>query len=284
MADLNAIARALDLVEDHLQEPIGVADMADAAGYSLWHFCRTFGQAAHITPYDYLMRRRLAEAARALRQSPDKIIDIALDFQFNNPETFSRAFKRVFGLPPSQWREEGCLDRQRIMPRLTPAHLRHLAKGPYLKPQLVDREALRLAGLMTTDGAEPDAVRRTWSLLAGEMARAGAATGRTYYGLACYQEGRGAPLSYLAAFQIEGSGLEYPALVTKSIPACRWAQFVHKGARDQLPLTLDYVYHIWYPRSRQRLSLPWVLERYGPHPPAFDDAEAETAILIPLAG
>lgn len=294
MADLTAIARALDFVEDHLQEPIGVADMADAADYSLWHFCRTFGQAAHVTPYDYLMRRRLAEAAKDLLQSADKIIDVAFDYQFNNPETFSRAFRRTFGLPPSQWRQEGRLDCRHIMPRLTLDHLRHLAQGPYLKPRLVDREALCLAGLMTPDGADPQAVRRIWSLLAADVAAnavadadaAGEAAGRNYYGLLCYRNERQAPPCYLAAFEIESpdGGTEHPALVTKQIPPARWARFVHKGPREHLPLTFDYVYYIWVPQSGQSLSQPWVLEHYGRCLPSFDDAGAETAIFLPLAG
>jgi AraC family transcriptional regulator len=283
VADLQAIARALDLVEEHLQAPIGVADMAAAAGYSLWHFCRTFAEAAHITPYDYLMRRRLAEAAGALLRTERRIIDVALDYQFNNPETFSRAFKRVLGRQPSQWRQEGCLDRRRLMPRLTLAHLRHLDQGPYLKPRLVTMDALRLAGVMTPEGADDQAVGRAWSLLASEMA---GAAGGGYYGLACHGEGPDAPLFYLAAVEIEpGDASEEPmALVMKEVPAGRWARFVHKGCRDDLPLTLDYVYHLWLPPSGHSLARPWVLEHYGASPPHFDDPEAETALLIPLAG
>lgn len=283
MADLDAIARALDLVEERLQEPIGVADMAAAAGYSLWHFCRTFGAAAHVTPYDYLMRRRLAEAAGALLRSERRIIDVALDYQFSNPETFSRAFKRVTGQQPSQWRQEGCLDRRHVLPRLTLAHLQHMARGPYLKPHLVTMDAFGLAGLMTPDGADDRAVRQAWSLLAAELA---GTAGRRYCGLACHGEGPDAPLFYLAAFEIEAGvgGAEHPALVRKEIPAGRWARFAHKGPWNDLPLTMDYVYHLWLPQSRHSLARPWILEQYGASLPRFDDSDAETNILIPLAG
>ncbi|MEJ2208748.1 MAG: AraC family transcriptional regulator [Anaerolineae bacterium] len=281
MADLETIARALDLVEEQMQEPIGVAEMAAAAGYSLWHFCRTFGAAAHVTPYDYLMRRRLAEAAGALLRTERRIIDVALDYQFNNPETFSRAFKRVLGQQPSRWRQEGYLDPRRVMPRLTLAHLRHMDRGPYLKAQLVTLDGLRLAGLMTPDGADEGAVRRAWSLLAAEPA---AATVGGYYGLACHGQAPGAPLYYLAAVEIEaGEGAAGPpALVSKQVPAGRWARFVHKGPRDALPLTMDYVYHLWLPQSGHSLARPWVLEQYGACLPDLDDAEAETGILVPL--
>ena len=115
---LQAIHTALQYIEDHLHDEIAVADIAAATGYSLYHFIRTFNQAVHHTPYDYLMRRRLSEAACALLDSDDRIIDIALDYQFNNHETFSRAFKRMFDTQPSQWREVGRIPRRSLMPAL----------------------------------------------------------------------------------------------------------------------------------------------------------------------
>ena len=105
MSHLTAICRAVDFVEDNLTEVITVADMAAAASYSLYHFSRTFNHVVHHTPYDYFMRRRLSESARQLAETDRKIIDIALDYQFNNPETYSRAFRRMFGVQPSRWKD-----------------------------------------------------------------------------------------------------------------------------------------------------------------------------------
>ncbi|MGD9047862.1 MAG: AraC family transcriptional regulator [Anaerolineae bacterium] len=294
MPDLALISKAVDYIEDHLQSAITVADMAGAVSFSLYHFCRIFNQSSHHTPYDYLMRRRLAEAARALLRTDDRILDIALDYQFNSPETFSRAFKRVFGLQPSQWRKQGRLDRWRLMPRLTLAHLQHLHKGAYLKPIEQEREPFQLAGLMTL--VQPaleqpaEAIAELWSLAARELAHpeAGSIGGR-YYGLACYQEGweeRG--FLYTAGSALDPSApsgaqaVAHSALVVKSIPGLVFARFVHKGRRRDLPLTLDYIYHTWLPKSGRTLALPWVLEAYGPELPSAESDDAEMAILVPL--
>jgi AraC family transcriptional regulator len=240
------------------------------------------------------MRRRLAEAARALLQTEDRILDIALDYQFNSPETFSRAFKRVFGLQPSQWRKQGQLDRWRLMPRLTLAHLQHLHKGAYLKPVLQQKEPFQLAGLMTLvrtgleqAGAE---IAGLWLLAARELAclEAGS-TGSSYYGLACYQEGwEACGFLYLAGKALTSSAsggvqaVGHTALVVKSIPALDLARFVHKGRRRDLSLTLDYVYHTWLPKSGRRLALPWVVEAYGPGIPPADNDDAEMTLLVPM--
>lgn len=82
MLNLPAIVRAIDVMEDHLREPITLAEVAEAISYSLYHFCRTFARATHHTPYDYLIRRRLSEAARALLRTDQRIGEVAADYQF----------------------------------------------------------------------------------------------------------------------------------------------------------------------------------------------------------
>jgi AraC family transcriptional regulator len=277
---LTAICRALDFVEDNLREEIAVADMADAASYSLYHFCRTFNGLVHHTPYDYLMRRRLSESARELVETDKRIVDIAFDYRFNSPETYSRAFKRMFGMQPSQWRERGRLDRRFLMSRLTPEHLEHVNEGDYLKPVLEERDAFRVAGVMTLveDGGE--AVSRLWEVLAREME---GVAGAEYYGIAWYPvDCETGGFFYMAGVEVEAIDGANPALVVKAIPPLKCARFVHKGLRSDLQLTLDYIYQTWLPKSGERLAYPLEIECYGPDMSAvWKDAQLE--ICIPLA-
>ena len=231
------------------------------------------------------MRRRLSEAARALLQSDRKIIDVALDHQFNGPETFSRAFKRMFDLQPSQWRKQGPAAGHWIMPRLTLAHLQHLHKGQYLKAVLEDLPAFHLAGLMARVGDDAKAVTELWALLCRELeGQTPLAAGGGYCGVVFIREewARGDSL-YLAATEAYDPDTAATALVAKTLPACTWARFIHKGTRPDLPLSLDYVFHTWLPKSGRTLAAPWILERYDNHPPDTEDAESEFNILVPLA-
>jgi AraC family transcriptional regulator len=284
MPDLIQIAQAIDYIEDNLRAAITVADMADAVSYSLYHFCRTFNQATHHTPYDYLMRRRLSEAARALLQSDAKIIDVAFDYQFNSHETFSRAFKRLFAMQPSQWRVQGRLDTLRLLPRLTLAHIQHLAKGEYLKPALAELPALQLAGLMTVVPVGRGGIPELWDLFAREIERQGQdPQAIDCYGLATYPEGRQEEgYLYLAGAEVQGLQAGGTALVVKPLPALRYGRFVHKGPMAELPLTLDYVFHTWLPKSGYRLAYRWVIEHYGPNADPANGAGAETEIYVPV--
>lgn len=282
MPDLALIAQAVDFVEDCLCEPIGVADMADAVGYSLYHFCRTFNQATHHTPYDYLMRRRLSEAAQVLLKTDDKIIDIGLDFQFNNPETFSRAFKRIFGTQPSQLRIQGRIDPWRLVPRLTLAHLEHIHRGDYLRPTVLDWGGFEVIGIMALVKDSQALVSDLWDLLLRELAPDPESTTLDeYYGIAHYPEGwetRG--FFYMAAVEGQGVSTANTCLVARTIPPLEWAKFIHSGPRRTLFLTLDYIFHTWLPKSDRRLSRPWIVEHYRMG--LADDDAAEIDILIPL--
>jgi AraC family transcriptional regulator len=277
---LTAICRALDFVEANLREEIAVADMADAAGYSLYHFCRTFNGLVHHTPYDYLMRRRLSESARELVESDKRIIDIAFDYRFNSPETYSRAFKRMFDTQPSQWREHGRLDRRFLLSPLTSEHLEHVNAGDYLKPILEEREAFQVAGVMTLveDGGE--GVSRLWEVLARELESVG---GAVYYGITWYPaDWEESVAFYMAGVAVEVVDSVSPVLVVKSIPSLKYARFIHKGARDDLRLTLDYIYQTWLPKSGERLAYPLEIACYGRDMSAvWNDVEFE--VCIPLA-
>ena len=139
----SAIRSALDFLEGHLQEEITVGDIADAAGYSLYHFIRTFNQVVQHSPYDFLMRRRLTEAARELLVTDRRILDIALDYCFHSHETFSRAFKRMFDIQPSQWPDQYAEKKGIILPALSKVYLAHINHQDFLFPEIITTESGR---------------------------------------------------------------------------------------------------------------------------------------------
>lgn len=282
MINLSAILQAVEHIETHLREPMPVASVAAAVSYSVYHFCRTFNQATHHSPYDHIMRRRLSEAACDLVRSERRIIDVALDYQFNSPETFARAFKRFLGQQPNQWRRERRLDPLRLMPRLTLAHLERVAGGAYTPPVMEARPALRLAGLMALiPGDDSGLIEALWALLDRELAAPGAPPrAAEYYGLRYYPDGW-AETGYFYLAGVETAGqVDAPGLVVKTFPPGSYACFTHTGPWQDLPLTLDYIYHTWLPNSGARLLSGWVLERYRPGGGGHVPLTAETEVLL----
>ena len=98
-----AIEAALWL-EDHLEEPIDLHDVATAAGLSAFHFLRLFTAVVGATPHQYLVRARLRRAARLLAAGERSITDVAYDVGFGDLSNFVRTFRRAAGVSPRRFR------------------------------------------------------------------------------------------------------------------------------------------------------------------------------------
>lgn len=107
--DLQGLSRSsqeevLEFIEAYLETDIRLEDLARIAGISTFHFCRLFKQTMHITPHQYVIRRRIERAKQLLKQSNLRIVDIALACGFASQSHFSRHFRRVVGISPKAFR------------------------------------------------------------------------------------------------------------------------------------------------------------------------------------
>ena len=123
MSRAEACLRAIAHAEERLTEPVSVADLADAAGYSIFHFCRVFARCVRMSPYTYVVRRRLTGAAADVVGGDRRIVDIATGCGFESHEGFARAFARVFGCLPGEARAAGYVPTVGRLPRLSGEHL-----------------------------------------------------------------------------------------------------------------------------------------------------------------
>jgi AraC family transcriptional regulator len=99
--------KALDFIEDHLDETCSLECCARAAGYSMYHFGRIFKGMTGLSPIDYVRKRRLSLAARDLAETAAPIVDIAMKWGFESAETFIRAFESEHGISPGRYRGTG---------------------------------------------------------------------------------------------------------------------------------------------------------------------------------
>jgi AraC-like DNA-binding protein len=99
-----SVTRVIRAIERHPDTPFTLGGLAREAGWSPWHFLRTFQGVAGLTPHQYLLRTRLREAATRLELERGKIIDIALDSGFNDVSNFTRTFRAEFGSSPREYR------------------------------------------------------------------------------------------------------------------------------------------------------------------------------------
>ncbi len=101
--NINAVERMQSYIEAHLNEPITLRMLANAAGYSPWHAAKVFKALTGKSPFEYIRAVRLSRAAVRLRDEGGKIVDVAFDFVFDSHEGFTRAFSRQFGVTPHSY-------------------------------------------------------------------------------------------------------------------------------------------------------------------------------------
>lgn len=104
---LSGIQNALNYIEEHLIEEIDYDKVAKEAACSNFYFQRIFSILCGMTLGDYIRNRRLTLAGNELKLANSKVIDIALKYGYESPESFTRAFSRFHGITPSEAKKEG---------------------------------------------------------------------------------------------------------------------------------------------------------------------------------
>lgn len=98
------LRRVKDFVEAHLQDDIGISDLADIAGVSLHHFAREFRRSEGMPPYRFITERRIARAKHLMESTDLPLIDIAFRCGFSSQSQFTETFQKIVGTTPARWR------------------------------------------------------------------------------------------------------------------------------------------------------------------------------------
>ena len=101
------LQRVIGHIEAHLDDGLGVDQLAGVAGLSRAHFVRQFTRLAGMPPSDYVFRTRMARAARLLQSTPLSVLEIALTLGFADANYFAKAFRRAFDVSPTEFRQSG---------------------------------------------------------------------------------------------------------------------------------------------------------------------------------
>jgi AraC family transcriptional regulator len=100
------LRRALDYISANLDEEITLAQLAQVAGVSMFHFARTFTRAMGVSPSRYVSRMRLERAMAEIAASKLSLAEIAFRARFSSQPSFTRAFYRAVGVTPGEYRTQ----------------------------------------------------------------------------------------------------------------------------------------------------------------------------------
>ena len=106
---LTAIRKSIEYIEGHMNENISAQDVAEQLYISPLHFQRGFLIMTGYSVSEYIRNRKLYLAAVDLKETDKKVIDVAYDYGYETPDSFTKAFTRFHGVSPTQVKQGSCI-------------------------------------------------------------------------------------------------------------------------------------------------------------------------------
>ena len=249
--------RAINYIENHLIDELNINDIAATAYLSPFHFQRIFHAICGVTVGEYIRQRRLSIAAGELMSTKAKVIDIALKYGYDSPDSFSRAFSKFHGVSPSTLRKG-----ERVLQTFTPIKIKsYSGETSKMDYRIVEKAAFTVVGF--------------GKRFAGETAY----TEIPKFWDEHYENGRGKVIEGMFGVCLDGDceGFEYliadmyhpwkdipDGCITKTIDAATWAVFPWSGQCPEALQTVNTaIWSEWLPNSQEyELSANCNLEVY----------------------
>jgi AraC family transcriptional regulator len=266
---------ALAHIQERLDDPLPLEDLAERAHFSPYHFHRIFRGMVGESVKEHIRRLRLERAAQRLRDTADPITDIAFDAGYETHESFTRAFRAMFGDSPSGFRENRRELRRSALVQAMP--------GEPLRVRLERIGRTRLAFVRHVGPFE--GVGAAWNRLFAWAGRNGLLGPAAEMLGVIHDDPEITPperLRYDAALVVTERVRPEGDVGIEELPPAEYAVTLHRGPYETLYLTYARLCGEWLPSSgREALAAPG-LEFYRNTPQTTRPDDLITEIYIPL--
>jgi len=285
------MVRALVHIQTHLDDSLPLEELAGVACFSSFHFHRVFKGMVGESVKEHVRRLRLERAAQRLKVSDQPVTELAFDAGYETHESFTRAFRAMFGVPPSEFREnhrplewplapsdvhfagDGNLGRFQSPPR----------SGPPLDVRIERLDGMRVAFIRHVGPYE--AVGATWGRLMGWAWPRGLCGPHTRMLGICHDDPEiTAPekLRYDAAITLAVPIEPQGEVGIQELEGGEYAVAMHKGPYDRMGETYAQICGQWLPASGRELRSAPALEFYLNSPQGTAPADLLTRICVPV--
>jgi AraC family transcriptional regulator len=282
MTNRDTIMQIIDWIEGHLQEEFTVAELSRRAGYSLYYFIRLFQGVTGYAPKDYIMRRKLTEAAKELLSNRRrKVSDVAFDYRFHDHETFTRAFKRFFGITPAECKS-GVGIQSSFFEMPTVAQLSRSSRCYSGEPDVEPINGFMIVGPPAFAGFG-ESLAEQWRAFQREVhgIRQRLIPERFCQFAFWNDSDENGGFNVIPSVVVANLDDIPLTMVGKTIPDGLYLRFVHRGPIETIAKTYGWIYESYLPQSEYKLTLPFNFECYDRYQ-STNEKGSYIDIYIPL--
>lgn len=285
------LLRVLVYVQEHLDEKLGLEQLASLACFSPYHFHRIFKGMVGETLKEHIRRLRLERAASRLKRTTRPVTDIALDAGYESHEAFTRSFHSLFGLSPSGFRLS-----KRSRPAPPSPSGTHYTEGTAsrrfqtiplktraMKTMIKQLQPFRVA-FMRHVGPYSE-VGHTWERLLPVLGKEGWLGGDNLVLGICHDDPELTPqdkIRYDACVSVDEHFQPQGDIGVQVIAGGDYVVTTHFGSYDRLGDTYSKLLGQWLPRSGRELRSAPCFEVYLNDPHSTDPEDLITDIYAPL--
>lgn len=143
---VESIGKAIRYIEDNITEELTIDQIANSALLSPFYFQKGFSMLCGFTVGEYIRQRRLSLAGSELVSTDERVIDIAIKYGYDSPDSFTKAFIRFHGVTPSNVRKSGAPVKEFV-----PLKLNLDLRGGYIMEyRIEEKESFSVVGLANT--------------------------------------------------------------------------------------------------------------------------------------
>ncbi len=276
---IERINTAMNYIEEHIMGEINCEEIAKIAYCSTYHFQRMFSYMADMSLSEYIRRRRMSLAAVNLQSGNEKVIDIATKYGYDSPTAFSRAFRSVHGITPSQAKEDGV-----VLKAFSPISFKITIKGvAEMNYKIEKKESFRIIGVSETLQPEIEKnfeiVPEMWAraTMNGTIEKLGGLMDAMPMGLlgvsSCNE-----PDNWRYYIAVASSCPIDDSLEEYMIPAMTWAVFYGEGTNQSIQELEKRIITEWLPTSGYEYANAPDIEVYL----SADPLNAKYEVWIPV--
>jgi AraC family transcriptional regulator len=277
---IRSIVKAQEYLSENITAQPDISEIADHVGISKFHFHRIYQHMTGESLQQYARRVRLENSAMMLIASNRSILDIALDYGYGNHESFTRAFKKHFGVSPKRFR---VMRRAKCMELISAKKLELSNYEETMEVKIQKMEETKIAYLKHT-GPYTEC-GKTWEKLCASKELMSRVTENTMFMGLCYDDPditEDDKIRLDVCMSVD-KDFEVPEqFYTKSIPAGDYAVLRHVGSYSGLHDRYRWLYSVWLPDSGRKPKESYSMEIYRNSPETTPEEELVTDICIPL--